>query len=271
MAGAETTNGDIADAVERIARMSETAFQRSSPFHLGRCGGCDGPSYQQPCPHCSFYPMGDAAQQRAERSRLTAEGFRANVERSMPGGKGNLATWYFSGFRDRAARSPHSAYSAKVAGLMREAASMEGLPDPDAVFRAVSVEGATVGRPTPEPAVTLLWSSLLEVTACLDRYDDEAARAAKSSWGPSFDPFPPPRGLREAVAAAAEATVRAAHGDADAWDEALDGIGEAIDRLLSAARGGGDGMSWVAVGNLHSARERLARAAEDRPGAAPTP
>lgn len=271
MAESKPGDGDIQhllDAVERIARMAETAFQRRSPFHLGRCGGCDGPSYQQPCPHCSFYPMGDAAQQRAATPRLTAERFRANVERSLPDGRGNLATWYFSNFR-RSGHGPHSSYSATVAGLIRDAAAMDGLPDPDEVFEAVTTNGASLARPPAEPGVTLLWSALFEVDSCLVRHDDEEGRAARSSWGGM--PVPPPRGLRESVSAAKEATVRAAHGDVDAWDDAVDGIGSAIDTLIATGRGGGSGTSWVAVGNLHSARERLARAAEERPAASPAP
>ena len=36
-------------------------------FHLSPCGGCGAPAWMQPCPICSFYPMGDRSKQTKDR------------------------------------------------------------------------------------------------------------------------------------------------------------------------------------------------------------
>lgn len=82
----------VSEAVESIARLYERSMLTRSPLHLAACGGCGGPSFQQPCPLCSYYPMGSDKGQWHPRT-ASREFFCEKVADSAPAGTGNLATW----------------------------------------------------------------------------------------------------------------------------------------------------------------------------------
>jgi hypothetical protein len=265
-----TDTGPLVDAVERIGRMVEAGMKVRSPFHLAACGGCGGPSFQQPCPHCRFYPMGDAEAQRARTPKLTAEQFRGNVERTAPDGTGNLATWLVASQRSSAAHRPHSAFAARTDALMAEAARMEGLPSPDAVYATVTEGGASLNRPFPGMDVTEIWGVLFELRSALER-GNEAVAQHVSSWSHSHA-VPAPEGVVAKAARAADAVVAAVHGDEDSWEPAMDDLGSALEELSRFATVMGRSASWAPVGNLNSARARLDALAERRAEAkAPAP
>jgi hypothetical protein len=252
----------LAAAVERIARLSERTFLARSPFHLARCGGCDGPSYQQPCPHCRFYPMGDAAELRARTPRLTAEAFGANVSRSLPDGNGNLATWYFSGFRRNAIHGKDEAFTAAVSAAIAEASGWEGLPSATEAFEAIASVPSVTRRPQ-DPTVTALWDGLRELQASLSRHDERASRGTGTTQ-------PPPEGFRERLRETGGLVVKAAHEDGD-WDEAREAIEELAGELIRDARKAGSPAGWIPLGNLITVVDGLARAAEARGVRAPAP
>lgn len=61
-------------------------------FHLTKCGGCGGPSFQQPCVICRYYPMGDDPKERArcaEYKTFAKQDFLRSVSQ-FP----NIVCWY---------------------------------------------------------------------------------------------------------------------------------------------------------------------------------
>lgn len=84
----------------------------NSPFHLTPCGQCHAPVWQQPCPICDYYPMGDMDygiskkseewQQRAEKLRAMAHDLYVRKIEAA----GNFGVWYFSSFKRNVAYSP---------------------------------------------------------------------------------------------------------------------------------------------------------------------
>lgn len=42
---------------QAISYLKENEFKQWQHFHLVKCGGCTGPTWQQPCPWCDYYPL----------------------------------------------------------------------------------------------------------------------------------------------------------------------------------------------------------------------
>lgn len=127
---------DVAESVERIARLSERTFLSRSPLHLAPCGGCGGPAFQQPCPLCSYYPMGpDKGTWHPKRA--SREFFCEKVAASAPAGAGNLATWVLAQAFASPAYREISSYRRAADLSMAEAADME-MPDAGLVFDIVT-------------------------------------------------------------------------------------------------------------------------------------
>jgi hypothetical protein len=70
-------------------------------FHLSKCGGCDLPSWQQPCPVCNWYPYygqkeyNEKQRKAIQNSNYTEEGWVIKHDR-----KGNIALWVLAGARE---------------------------------------------------------------------------------------------------------------------------------------------------------------------------
>ncbi len=62
-------------------------------FHLTACGGCGMPAFQQPCPMCGYYPMGNdpAERKRCQEEGITEERWVRAVERSC-----GIVAWYIT-------------------------------------------------------------------------------------------------------------------------------------------------------------------------------
>lgn len=129
----ETT---IADAVERIAQLSERSFLARSPLHLARCGGCGSPSFQQPCPLCSYYPMG-ADKGTWHPAQASREFFCQKVAASAPAGTGNIATWVVGQARRSVAYKENIAFRRTADEALVQAAEMD-VPEAGLVFDLVS-------------------------------------------------------------------------------------------------------------------------------------
>ena len=129
----ETT---VADAVERIAQLSERSFLARSPLHLARCGGCGGPSFQQPCPLCSYYPMG-ADKGTWHPVRASREYFCEKVAASAPSGAGNVATWVLRQATRSVAYREDLSFRRVADAALAQAAELP-VPDAGLVFDLVS-------------------------------------------------------------------------------------------------------------------------------------
>jgi len=250
-------------AAERIGRVYEQAMLTRSPFHLSPCGGCGGPAFQQPCSLCGYYPMGGPD----PRQPATLDQFRRSVENSMPGGTGNLATWYFGNFRKTVAYKPHSSYKAKVDDLIAEAARMTDLPNADAVWQHVVVEGNRIRRPGVPAEALFLWSAVFETVHAFDRADEDMSRPSYYGSNGSYSTSVyVPTGLRDKAKEGARLAVQAMHGDDDAWEPAVDTLSKVISELKSLR------ARWVPEGNLNSAQGNLDKVREIRAeAAAPAP
>lgn len=145
----------VADAVERIAQLSERSFLARSPLHLARCGGCAGPTFQQPCPLCSFYPMG-ADKGSWHPARASREFFCEKVAASAPAGTGNLATWVMAqANRSVAYRElPRFRHMAEEASAQASALDM---PDAGLVYDLVATGGISVRRERPPHDAGAFW------------------------------------------------------------------------------------------------------------------
>ena len=71
---------------EAIAYLRNHEFKQWQHFHLSKCGQCGAPSWQQPCPTCSFYPMGWADNRRVrEHPKFTLKGWENSSFTNLPG------------------------------------------------------------------------------------------------------------------------------------------------------------------------------------------
>lgn len=236
-------------AAERIGRAYDLIMLDRSPFHLSPCGGCGGPSFGQPCALCGHYPMGGPD----PRPPATPERFSQAVKNSMPGGTGNLATWYFGDFKKRVSYKPFSPYKSKVDALIAEGAGMTDLPDAEAVWKHVAVEGNSIHRPRSGAEVNSLWIAVYETQRAFDRAAEEMSRP---SGGFAYVPGD----LRGRADEAARLAVAAIHGDDDAWEPAIDGLSQVITDLKGLRD------RWVPVGNLNYAGSNLDSIREARAG-----
>jgi len=145
----------VLDAVERIAQLSERSFLSRSPLHLARCGGCAGPSFQQPCPLCSFYPMG-ADKGSWHPARASRDFFCEKVAASAPDGAGNIATWVLAQAKRSAAYKEMSGFKRAADDALLHAAAMD-MPDAGAVFDLVSGMEIPVHRERRPDDATSFW------------------------------------------------------------------------------------------------------------------
>ncbi len=138
------------ETVDAIARMSERRSLTRSPFHLAPCGGCGGPSFQQPCPLCAYYPMGDD-RGTWHPETVTREYFCSVIDRSGDHRSGgNLATWFVRNLEKSAKGMAKSDRQTVVEGLrpmLQEAQAMRGLLSPAQTFELVSERRLTLVRP----------------------------------------------------------------------------------------------------------------------------
>jgi len=233
-----TTDLEIArEAVETTARFLDVELQRRSPFHLAACGGCGGPSFQQPCPLCGYYPRG-ADKGHWHPKEATRDLFVGSVERSGPNGAGgNLATWVVRDLgRTTAYASPGG--KARIEEMVSRAAAL-GPVDLDGMWKVVVEDVVAVGRHLSEQYVATGWRGIEELLNVASS-GVEAAKVRPETVGL----------LREQVAA----WVSGVHqGDLPACAVALGRIGEIATRISHVIPNNG---------NLIEARRRLEAAEE---------
>lgn len=145
----------VVDAVERIAQLSERSFLSRSPLHLARCGGCAGPSFQQPCPLCSFYPMG-ADKGSWHPARASREFFCEKVAASAPGGAGNLATWVMAQANRSVAYREVPRFRLMAEDASAHASALD-MPDAGLVYDLVATGGISVRRERPARDANAFW------------------------------------------------------------------------------------------------------------------
>jgi len=204
------------DGIENVARMMDRIMLARSGFHLSACGGCGAPSFQQPCPLCGFYPMGE---DKGTWSPRTAgyEAFAAAVERSGPGGQdGNIATWVLSSYGP--SRLPVDFFAA-----LRQAAFMD-VPSARECWDTVVTLRTAMQRQQAEADVLHGWTAARELATRasalvgqgkLPLSAAEAARESVRAW--IEDSYSRHEVVRReahrALAAAIEAVRRHAPGD----------------------------------------------------------
>lgn len=180
-------DGTIEQAIETIARLHERYMLSPSHLHLAACGGCGGPSFQQPCPLCGFYPMG-ADQGRWYPHSATRHFFCEQVAATAAKGTGNIATWVLSACKTTVAYSQTTAFRQRLDAALAEAALLL-MPDPGIVHDRISVDGASYGRSAGTCELWRFW---------------EAARLLREESGkhPRSDgtgPDPLPSALADAI------------------------------------------------------------------------
>lgn len=157
------------DAVERIARTVESIQHRQSPFHLGPCGGCGGPAWQQPCALCGHYPMGRLDPKPA----CTKEAFVKTVRASAPNGEGNIATFALKDI---------------LRGRVPDGVTAwEGLPSPEDAFEAIAVERRVFSRPHCDAVTYKAWHIAFEIGAAIDRLPEMGAFTLAKEFGREMD------------------------------------------------------------------------------------
>lgn len=145
----------VSDAVERIAQLSERSFLTRSPLHLAICGGCGGPSFQQPCPLCSFYPRG-ADKGSWHPARASREFFCEKVAASAPDGAGNLATWVLAQATRTVAYREMSGFRRAADEALAQAAELV-VPAAGLVFDLVSTMEIPIHRERPAHDAWSFW------------------------------------------------------------------------------------------------------------------
>jgi hypothetical protein len=143
----------ILSDIAAIRALSQQHLDRQSYFHLGPCGGCGAPSFQQPCALCGFYPMGETVVE-PESPRFTCDQFEKTVRQSgYVRGEGNLATWHARAFEKTVAFREQTTYANMVGRFVAAAQCQKMAATPAEIYQAVAIERRTlVPSLTPAPA-----------------------------------------------------------------------------------------------------------------------
>ena len=138
--------------VAAVRSLYQETMGRECPFHLAPCGQCGGPSFQQPCSLCGYYPMGVRAK-KPERPWMSCEAFERVIDRSGIDQKGgNIATWYARTFERSVAHRESLHYREEVSDFVLKAQRMEGLPTAREIYDLVAVQEKSLMAPREEPA-----------------------------------------------------------------------------------------------------------------------
>lgn len=143
-------------AVERIGELEETFLFKHSSIHFGKCGGCGGPAYQQPCAICNFYPYG-SDKGHFWPAVATYEHFKKSVDRSVKDQEPNLATWYFSTKYERV-----QVMQFILPEMLVEAAKLD-MPSARTVWDVVVVDGRQIHREYPDRHIAAGWRGIEEL------------------------------------------------------------------------------------------------------------
>jgi hypothetical protein len=130
--------------IASVRKLYEDSLGLESPFHLSPCGQCGGPSFQQPCPLCGYYPMGIFAK-KTDKPTISCAGFERAIDRSGVGRKdGNVATWLAREQMRTVAYIEKQSYRNKVDAMLVAAQSLEGLPSAAEIYDLVAVRGKSL-------------------------------------------------------------------------------------------------------------------------------
>jgi hypothetical protein len=123
---------------ETVRLVKEIGGERAKYFHLSPCGGCNQPSWKQPCSLCSYYPMGNdpAEIRRCSSLNINKSSFLKKVSRA-----GNIGIWFFQDLKNTVAyQNPHSdsdfSFRCEVDRLI-EASRDIVFPEPTRVYEEV--------------------------------------------------------------------------------------------------------------------------------------
>ena len=154
----------VFEAVEGIARLYERSMLTRSPLHLAACGGCGGPTFQQPCPLCSYYPMG-SDKGHWHPHAATREFFCEKVAASAPDGTGNLATWVLGQKKRTVAYKEDASFKVRLEDALSFAIGM-ATPEPGLVFDLVAGAKTSVSRERSGRDVWSFWEVVDAHSAC---------------------------------------------------------------------------------------------------------
>lgn len=225
-------------ALEEIGKLEEHFLLRRSNLSIGRCGGCGGPAYQQPCALCNFYPMGQDKGTYSPKV-ATLDYFALAVERSgLPGSPPNFATWYFKSRFERVAVLKHL-----VTEAVSEASKLN-MPSAAVIWDLVVNQDLSIARARAPIHIQYGWEAVdgLNHLRTLRQMDTK---------------------LSERISRAVEAWVVSAHSDdLDATVAALEEVG-----LLLRNH-----TAHIASGNRLAALKAVGEATDNLPASpAPTP
>jgi hypothetical protein len=121
---------------QTVALVCDLGGELSQYFHLTPCA-CGQPVWQQPCPLCGYYPMGNDPQERERCASmgLTREHWLAAVARH-----GNIGAWYFASYKTTVAWKDLE-FRTKILEIIERSRKMVW-PDPEAVYEAATRKGA---------------------------------------------------------------------------------------------------------------------------------
>lgn len=158
-----------------------------SPLHLSACGGCGGPSFQQPCALCSFYPMGSDKGQWHPHA-ASREFFCEKVAASAPAGTGNLATWVLAEKKRTVAYRDDASFRRRLDETLAVAAGMD-LPSPGSVFDLVVGAKVSVGRERIQRDLWSFWEVVdaIRLQPGLEDRFEAAAEAVDDMHAGDFD------------------------------------------------------------------------------------
>ena len=141
----------VRQAAEKFVRgMYLTDVGYTCSFHLSLCPRCDAPSWQQPCPFCDFYPMGDR-----DYNALTPEvkgNYFVPFERFEARIKGhvNFTAMYYASKKNVVAYSSDENYKAMVQHLIAYGLDVT-TPTPHEIWAAIKFYKSIVpGSPVTE-------------------------------------------------------------------------------------------------------------------------
>lgn len=177
----------VFEAVEGIARLYERSMLTRSPLHLSACGGCGGPSFQQPCPLCSFYPMGNDKGQWHPHT-ASREYFCEKVAGCAPAGTGNLATWVLAEKKRTVAYRDDPSFRRRLDETLAVAAGMD-LPPPGKVFDLVVGAKVSVARERIQRDLWSFWEVVdaIRLQPGLEDRSEAAAEAVGDMHAGDFD------------------------------------------------------------------------------------
>jgi hypothetical protein len=111
------------------------------PFHLALCPRCNAPSWQQPCPYCSFYPMGDTSFSLSDDEKKHAFITFSQYLRIIGAHAGSFTLFYLSSYKHVVAWKSSKNYREFVMKAGQDVIDLVE-PTPEEIWTAVKFFGS---------------------------------------------------------------------------------------------------------------------------------